>query len=190
MPEPATPKRGREAPRPARVSDVRSPPKKRLKEAEDTAKSSDAPSEPVCAPSDAQAEPPARANPPPPPLPPPPAPAIPVDESDDAADDTDGGVAAVATRARHTRYRTMLSAEQKRAHFQERYKGLALVHEIIPYLDVLTHHVDDFAWDEELAPCVRAAAKRGRAILDKYYQLTDDSIIYRIAMSELHCRSV
>lgn len=66
----------------------------------------------------------------------------------------------------------------------------ALVHEIIPYIDVLTRHVDDFARDEELAPCVRAAAKRGRAILDKYYQLTDDSIIYRIAMSELHCRSV
>lgn len=30
---------------------------------------------------------------------------------------------------------------------------------------------------------IRAASQRGRLILDKYYSLTDDSIIYRIAMS-------
>lgn len=29
---------------------------------------------------------------------------------------------------------------------------------------------------------MRAASQRGRVILDKYYSLTDDSIIYRIAM--------
>ena len=50
-------------------------------------------------------------------------------------------------------------------------------------MDVLTEHVDRFTQDEELAPCVRAAAKRGRVILNKYYGLTDETCIYRIAMS-------
>ncbi|KAI9056827.1 hypothetical protein FKP32DRAFT_1584964 [Trametes sanguinea] len=58
----------------------------------------------------------------------------------------------------------------------------ALVHEIIPYTDVLTWHVDEFTNKENLALCVHVAAKRGCAILDKYYQLTDKSMIYRIAM--------
>lgn len=68
--------------------------------------------------------------------------------------------------------------------------GRALVHQVIPYIDVLTRHVDAFAADETLTPAVRAAARRGRLILDKYYSLTDDSIVYRIAMSKhpLSCR--
>ncbi|OJT02154.1 Zinc finger BED domain-containing protein RICESLEEPER 2 [Trametes pubescens] len=60
--------------------------------------------------------------------------------------------------------------------------GRALVHQVIPYIDVLTRHVDTFAANEDLAPAVRAAARRGRLILDKYYGLTDGSIVYRIAM--------
>lgn len=44
--------------------------------------------------------------------------------------------------------------------------------------------MDAFAADENLAPAVRAAARRGRLILDKYYSLTDDSVIYRVAMSQ------
>ncbi|RPD70490.1 hypothetical protein L226DRAFT_426001, partial [Lentinus tigrinus ALCF2SS1-7] len=58
----------------------------------------------------------------------------------------------------------------------------ALVHEVIPYIDLLTTHVDRFASDTSLEPCVRAAAQRGRIILDKYYGLTDETCIYRIAM--------
>ena len=50
-------------------------------------------------------------------------------------------------------------------------------------MDVLTEHMDKFASDPALAPCIRAAAKRGRLILDKYYSKTDESIVYRIAMS-------
>ncbi len=61
--------------------------------------------------------------------------------------------------------------------------GRALVHQVIPYINVLMHHVDNFKADDTLAPAVRAASQRGRLILDKYYSLTDDSIIYRIAMS-------
>ncbi|OJT02143.1 hypothetical protein TRAPUB_7401 [Trametes pubescens] len=60
--------------------------------------------------------------------------------------------------------------------------GRALVHQVIPYIDVLTSHVDNFKKDDALLPAIRAAAQRGRVILDKYYSLTDDSIVYRIAM--------
>ncbi len=59
----------------------------------------------------------------------------------------------------------------------------ALVQDVIPYMDVLTHHIDRFKTDESLVPAVRAAAQRGRCMLDKYYTLTDETIIYRIAMS-------
>ena len=59
-----------------------------------------------------------------------------------------------------------------------------LIHEVIPYIDVLTQHVDDFQDDENLMPAVRAAAKRGRIMLNKYYEFTDETSIYRIAMSK------
>lgn len=59
-----------------------------------------------------------------------------------------------------------------------------LIHEVIPFMDLLTEHVDEFIADETLHPAVRGAAKRGRAILDKYYTLTDTTIVYRIAMSK------
>lgn len=60
----------------------------------------------------------------------------------------------------------------------------ALVHQVIPYIDVLTRHVDSFKANDTLHPAVRATAQRGRVILDKYYSLTDDSIVYRITMSK------
>lgn len=58
-----------------------------------------------------------------------------------------------------------------------------LVHEVIPFMDLLTEHVNEFIANETLHPAVRGAAKRGRAILDKYYTLTDTTIVYRTAMS-------
>lgn len=124
--EPATPKRAREAQRPARVSDVRSPPKKRLKEAGDPEESLD---ESDGAPHASDADVPrVRADPapapPPAPVPAPPRLGIAVDDSDDVADATDGGVAAIAARARRARLRTLLSAEQKRERFQKRYQGM------------------------------------------------------------------
>ena len=57
------------------------------------------------------------------------------------------------------------------------------MHEVIPYMDLLTEHVDKFTRDESLAPCVRAAAKRGHKIIDKYYEASDETMIYRVAMS-------
>ncbi|OJT02035.1 hypothetical protein TRAPUB_7505, partial [Trametes pubescens] len=58
----------------------------------------------------------------------------------------------------------------------------ALVQDVIPYMDILTHHLNSFKSDVTLAPAVRAAAQRGRSMLDKYYTLTDDTMIYRVAM--------
>ena len=55
---------------------------------------------------------------------------------------------------------------------------------MIPYMDALTEHLDTFSQDELITPAVHMAAKRGRIILDKYYGLTDETIIYRIAMSK------
>lgn len=61
--------------------------------------------------------------------------------------------------------------------------GKALVHEVIPYFDLLTGHVDRAKLNTQFSPVIRAAAERGRRMLDKYYSFTDDSIVYRIAIS-------
>ena len=49
-----------------------------------------------------------------------------------------------------------------------------------------TKHVDDFIMisNPDLTPAVRAAAQRGRILLDRYYSKTDETDIYRSAMSE------
>ena len=57
------------------------------------------------------------------------------------------------------------------------------MHEVIPYMDVLTAHLDDFQDNLALTSAIRAAAKRGRLMLSKYYSLTDETPIFRIAMS-------
>ena len=50
-------------------------------------------------------------------------------------------------------------------------------------MDVLTAHLDDFQDNLTLTSAIRAAAKRGRLMLSKYYSLTDETPIFRIAMS-------
>lgn len=57
-----------------------------------------------------------------------------------------------------------------------------LLHEVIPLFDILTRALDDHVDDGTLPPAIRVAAARGRKMLNKYYGLTDDSILYRIAM--------
>jgi hypothetical protein len=57
-----------------------------------------------------------------------------------------------------------------------------LIHQVIPLFDGITRALDDYAEDTENVPAVRMAAIRGRKMLDKYYGLTDDSIVYRLAM--------
>lgn len=58
------------------------------------------------------------------------------------------------------------------------------MHEVIPYIDILTAHLDDFQDNLALTSGIRAAAKRGRLMLSKYYSLTDETAIFRVAMSE------
>jgi hypothetical protein len=57
-----------------------------------------------------------------------------------------------------------------------------LLHHVIPVFDIITRALDDHSSDLTLSPAVRMAAFRGRTMLDKYYGLTDDSIVYRVAM--------
>lgn len=58
-----------------------------------------------------------------------------------------------------------------------------LLHEVIPIIDVLTDKLEMSAMDQKLHVTVRATAAKGLAVLNKYYAKTDDSIMYRMAMS-------
>ena len=70
-----------------------------------------------------------------------------------------------------------------------------LLHQVIPLFDIITHKLDEFVDNEKLHPAVRTAAARGRTMLNKYYGLSDESIMYRIAMRKLivhhfwHCEA-
>jgi hypothetical protein len=57
-----------------------------------------------------------------------------------------------------------------------------LLHEVIPLFDIITAHLDRFVDNVQNFPVVRAAARQGRAMMNKYYGLSDDSVMYRIAM--------
>jgi hypothetical protein len=59
-----------------------------------------------------------------------------------------------------------------------------LLHEVVPIFDIITRTLDDYVDDQSKFPAVRAAARRGLVMLNKYYALTDDSIMYRVAMRE------
>lgn len=57
-----------------------------------------------------------------------------------------------------------------------------LIHEVIPIIDVLTETLEDAVADMSLKPSVRVGAARGLAVMNKYYSLTDRSIMFRCAM--------
>ena len=59
---------------------------------------------------------------------------------------------------------------------------MPLLHQVIPYMDCLTMSLDDFHANPNLNPVVHIAVGHGHAVLDKFYGLTDDSHIFRIAM--------
>ena len=59
---------------------------------------------------------------------------------------------------------------------------IPLIHTVIPIFDIITRALDDHISDDSLPSAVRMAAWQGRAMLDKYHGLTDESIVYRIAM--------
>lgn len=58
-----------------------------------------------------------------------------------------------------------------------------LIHHVIPIFDVITTALEDYIDNSALPLVVRHAALQGYLMLNKYYTLTDDSIIYRVAMS-------
>ena len=60
---------------------------------------------------------------------------------------------------------------------------MPLLHEVIPIFHIITRALDDYIDDAMKLPIVRAAARRGHAIANKYYSLTDDSVMYHLAMS-------
>jgi hypothetical protein len=59
-----------------------------------------------------------------------------------------------------------------------------LLHEVIPLIDTITRTLEKAITDHSLYPAVRTSAAKGLAILNKYYSKTDDSIMYRCAMSK------
>lgn len=64
--------------------------------------------------------------------------------------------------------------------------SVPLLHEVIPLIDILTAELQRFIDDTDALPAIRSAAMHGRAMLDKYYSKTDDSVMFRIAMSTCH----
>ena len=58
-----------------------------------------------------------------------------------------------------------------------------LLYQVIPLIDTLTRMLETASDNKALFPAVRAAAAKGIAILNKYYAKTDESIMYRCAMS-------
>lgn len=62
--------------------------------------------------------------------------------------------------------------------------AIPLVHDVIPLIDSITSILDETMDNvlEDLA--IRHAALRGLLLLNKYYARTDDTVVYRIAMSK------
>jgi len=59
-----------------------------------------------------------------------------------------------------------------------------LLYQVIPIIDALTRMLETVSENGALFPAVRAAATKGIAVLNKYYAKTDESIMYRCAMSK------
>ena len=55
---------------------------------------------------------------------------------------------------------------------------------MIPLINTLTRMLETASDNKALFPAVCAAAAKGIAILNKYYAKTDESIMYRCAMSK------
>ena len=59
----------------------------------------------------------------------------------------------------------------------------ALIHEVIPYMDILTEHLAKFKDNAALKPVIRVGAARGIEVINRYYSKTDYSMVYHVAMS-------
>ncbi|KAE9388812.1 hypothetical protein BT96DRAFT_835757, partial [Gymnopus androsaceus JB14] len=63
-------------------------------------------------------------------------------------------------------------------------KSRPLLHEFIPALDIATRNLEKVIQMAAHLPVIHMAAARGLVVVDKYYAKTDDSLMYRLAMSE------
>jgi hypothetical protein len=54
---------------------------------------------------------------------------------------------------------------------------------VIPAMDHLDKHLATVSLDEKYSPSIRVALSIGKKTLNRYYNRTDDSKLYRIAMS-------
>lgn len=61
--------------------------------------------------------------------------------------------------------------------------SVVLVHQVIPMIDCLNHDLEGIVDRYSTPLAIRHGAKNALKILDKYYSKTDDSEIYRAAMS-------
>jgi hypothetical protein len=68
-------------------------------------------------------------------------------------------------------------------------KKVPLLHKVIPVIDILTERLEDISRNREYLASVRTGAAKGLAVLNKYYAKTDESIMYRCAMSTYHSTS-
>jgi len=57
---------------------------------------------------------------------------------------------------------------------------------VIPAMDRMHNELRAACNNEEYSPAIRAALKIGMNLLNKYYSITDNSELYRIAMSKLN----
>ncbi len=61
--------------------------------------------------------------------------------------------------------------------------GAPLLHEVIPTMDILTRELKKALKNTALLPCVHAGVSQRLSIIDKYYSKTDESIMWKTAMS-------
>lgn len=65
-----------------------------------------------------------------------------------------------------------------------------LLYQVIPLIDTLTGQLENAAANIQLMHPVQNAAARGLRMLHKYYSKTDESSMYRVAMSKWPAHSI
>lgn len=62
---------------------------------------------------------------------------------------------------------------------------IPLISDVILCIDDLVRVIDDFKDDPDKHPAIQSAAAQGLAILNKYYQKSNKSFVYRIVIGVL-----
>lgn len=82
----------------------------------------------------------------------------------------------------HTHYRSVLQIFYDATQFVSR-KGSPTLFQVIPAMDYLDKTLTNHSLNETLKPAIRAACALGKKTLNRYYSKTDESEMYRMAMS-------